>query len=178
MIARALWRRLDHRIPVPAYVLVLLILAAPVAVHVVASYRIGIDPQLTPSLPWRVALVDLRDQAVARGDLVAFRAIGIAVEVEGTTLHTDGTWLLKRVVGVPGDRVRVDGEGLHVNDLRVADDLVLAGTLGQPPAHWFREEVIAPGRLYVAGLHPASYDSRYFGPIASHQIIGRAWGIW
>ena len=174
MIARAL----NQRIPVPVYFLALVILAVPASVHVVANYRIGIDPQLLPSLPWRLALIDLGDREVGRGDFVAFRALGIAVEVEGTTIHPDGTWLLKRVVGVPGDVVRVDAAGLHVNGDLVAPGLVLAGTLGHPPAHWFREEVIPEGRLYVAGLHPQSYDSRYFGPIAEHQIVGQARGLW
>jgi conjugal transfer pilin signal peptidase TrbI len=176
--ARAVWRGLNRGIPVPAYFLTLVILALPASVHVVANYRLGIDPQLVPSLPWRLALIDLRDREVGRGDYVAFRAVGIAVEVEGVTIHPDGTWLMKRVVGVPGDRIRVDGAGLHVNDVLVAPGLVLAGTLGHPPAHWFREEVVAEGRLYVAGLHPQSYDSRYFGPIAGHQIVGQARGLW
>ena len=108
----------------------------------------------------------------------SFRALGIAVEVDGTTIHPDGTWLMKRVVGVPGDVVRVDGSGLHINGDLVAPGLVLAGTLGHPSAHWFREEVIPEGRVYVAGLHPQSYDSRYFGPIAEHQIVGQARGLW
>lgn len=169
---------LNRRIPVPAYVLAMLLLAVPAAVHVVATYRIGVDPQLLPSLPWRVALIDLSDREVARGEFIAFRAIGIAVEAEGATIHPDGTWLMKRVAGVPGDRIRVDEAGLHVNEALVAPGLVLAGTLGHPPEHWFRDEVIAEGRLYVAGLHPQSYDSRYFGPIADHQIVGQAWGLW
>lgn len=178
MIARVVRQGLSHRIPVPVWFLALVILAVPASVHVVANYRIGIDPQLTPSLPWRLALIDLRDREICRDDVVAFRAVGIAIDVEGTTIHPDGTWLMKRVVGVPGDRIRVDDAGLHVNDALVASGLDLAGTLGHPPAHWFRAEVVAAGRLYVAGLHPRSYDSRYFGPIAEHQIVGRARGLW
>ena len=170
--------RLREPVPVPLWLLTLCLAAAPATAHVVAGYRLGIDPGLPPSLPYRLSLIELKNPAVGRGDLVAFRAVGIAVEVEGTIVHPDGAWLLKRVVGVPGDRMRIDDAGLHVEGVVVAEGLALAATLGQPAEHFHRDEVIEPGQLYVAGSHPQSYDSRYFGAIASHQVIGRAHGLW
>jgi conjugal transfer pilin signal peptidase TrbI len=170
--------RLREPVPVPLWLLTLCLAAAPVTAHVVAGYRLGIDLGLPPSLPYRLSLIELRNPAVGRGDLVAFRAVDIAVAVDGMTIHPDGTWLLKRVVGAPGDRVRIDDAGLYVEGVLVAEGLSLAAMLGRPAEHFHRDEVIEPGQLYVAGSHPQSYDSRYFGAIASHQVIGRAHGLW
>jgi conjugal transfer pilin signal peptidase TrbI len=69
-----------------------------------ARYRLGVDTQDQVSLaPYRVFLVDTWQGAadIIQGDLVAFRARGLA------PYFRDGQLLIKRAAGVPGDWVTV-----------------------------------------------------------------------
>ena len=132
-------------------------------------------------------------QNPARGDIVVFDS------------PTDGTSLVKRVVGVPGDMVEMDGEALIVNGQRAqyeegsAEDLrgILQATAAENPVV-LRETglakdhdvMILPRRVSRRYMGPLtvpdgmyfmlgdnrdnSGDSRYFGFVPRHNIVGRA----
>jgi conjugative transfer signal peptidase TraF len=73
--------------------------------------------------------------------------------------------LLKRVVAVEGDVVCLDGEAYMVN--RVAIGRVLSRDRRGQPLEAFRFcGKVGAGQAFVAADDPASFDSRYFGPIA------------
>lgn len=99
-----------------------------------------------------------------RGDIVAFRENDDARAI-----------YIKRVVGLPGDRVRVDGGVVSIDGRR----------LGEPYVRYadrrsFPEVVVPPAAVYVLGDNRAnSEDSRFFGPVGDDRLIGRALaGIW
>jgi len=99
-----------------------------------------------------------------RGDIVAFRHERSAPSV-----------YLKRVIGLPGDRIRI--ERGHV---------VLNGLEQPEPYVQFRDErssaetVVPPGAYYVLGDNRAnSDDSRTWGFVPVADLIGRAvFGVW
>jgi signal peptidase I len=99
-----------------------------------------------------------------RGDIIAFRHDGDTPEV-----------YIKRVVGIPGDRVRVDRGSVYVNGARLDEPYVR-----YQDGRSFPETTIQPGSLYVLGDNRAnSEDSRFFGPVAQDHVIGRALaGVW
>lgn len=138
--------------------------------HGAARYRIGIDPQARVSLDARVFLVDTGQgpETLRPGDRVAFRARGLAPQVP------DGTLLVKRVAGVPGDWVRVTPAHTWINGQPPADGLALAPALGRDPAHFQRAERVPVEHLWVLGDAPDSYDSRYWGFLPQVQVVGRA----
>jgi signal peptidase I len=102
--------------------------------------------------------------APQRGDIIAFR-------------HEENRSLvyLKRVIGVPGDRVSIERGTVTVNG-RVLEEKYVR----------YRDErsaapvAVPPGALYVLGDNRAnSEDSRSWGFVGMNDIVGRAfWAIW
>jgi signal peptidase I len=99
-----------------------------------------------------------------RGDIVAFRRDDEARAV-----------FIKRVVGLPGDRVRVDKGSVSINGNRLDEPYVRFAD-----DRSFGEVVVPPGSVYVLGDNRAdSEDSRFFGPVRDERLMGRALaGIW
>jgi signal peptidase I len=102
--------------------------------------------------------------APRRGEIVAFR-------------HDSGarTVFIKRVVGLPGERIRIDRGKVYV-DGRSLNEPYVALTDDRS----FAEVSVPPGSVYVLGDNRAnSEDSRVFGPVPDDRLIGRAIaGIW
>jgi signal peptidase I len=101
---------------------------------------------------------------VKRGDIIALA-------------HDDATaqTFLKRVVALPGDRVRIERGTLYVDGAAVTEPYVTFRDRGDVP------EITVPAHgLYVLGDNRAeSEDSRTWGPIDENAIIGKAIvGLW
>lgn len=86
--------------------------------------------------------------------------------------------LLKRVGAIGTQHVCVlDGlvwiDGIPQVAVQPAD------RLGRPLPYWAQCRRLAPDELFLLGVaNPASFDSRYFGPIKISTIIGIARPIW
>ena len=84
---------------------------------------------------------------------------------------------------MPGDRVRVEPSGLAVNGREVPGTRLLGrDTQGRPLPHArLGEHRLAENAIWVLGCaSPRSWDSRYFGPIGSTQIVAtvQPWLTW
>jgi signal peptidase I len=107
-----------------------------------------------------------RLESIERGDVVVFRYP-----------RDPSKSYIKRVVGVAGDRIRIDGGQLYVNDEALDEDYV-------PPAYTdarsYPEIVVPPNSYFVLGDHRSmSNDSRDFGPVNQSYIYGKAvFGYW
>lgn len=153
-------------------------------------YRLGIDPQAETSLtdaagrPARLYLVELQRREVGRGDLVAVRPPARARQllreagIGFPSPMLPGRLFAKRVAAVAGDTVAVRPEGVWVNGRQVAGPLVLAGTLRKPPEAFARTYRLGAGELFLLGSSPASFDSRYWGPVGREAVIGRVRVLW
>ncbi len=125
-------------------------------------------PSMLPHVqPGEVVLINTlayRFGPIARGDVVA-------LDHDEATAQT----FLKRVVALPGERVRIDRGVLYVNDRAVAEPYVsFPDTRSVPPL------TVPPHALYVLGDNRAeSEDSRTWGPIDESAVIGKAIvGLW
>lgn len=122
-----------------------------------------------------------------RGDVMVFR-----FPKDGETNY------IKRVVGMPGDRIRYRNKQLFINgepvesrfvarlppvELRrevlgdVEHDIFL--TMGRPGASGEGEWVVPDGHYFVMGDNrDNSNDSRYWGMVPDELVVGKAFGIW
>lgn len=79
---------------------------------------------------------------------------------------------IKRVIALPGDRLRIDRGQVFVNGVRLKEPYVpkrFADQRSMP------EMVLPPNEYFVMGDHRSiSSDSRDFGPVARNLIYGKA----
>lgn len=102
----------------------------------------------------------------ARGDVIIFKA--------PTNQDVD---YIKRVIGLPGDRVKIQNGAVFLNGEKLREDYLRDPTTLFPGS--FMQEgieiTVPPGEVFVLGdnrLH--SSDSRQFGPVPIDTLIGRA----
>jgi conjugative transfer signal peptidase TraF len=89
-----------------------------------------------------------------------------------------GIPLLKRIGAVAPQRVCVDGASVCIDDVTVADVMGTDGH-GRPLLAWQHCRYLARGELFLlSNTNPASFDSRYFGPIRASDVIGSARSLW
>ncbi len=107
-----------------------------------------------------------RLESIQRGDIVVFHY----------PLDPSMSFI-KRVIGVSGDRIRIDAGQVYVNGSPINEDYV-------PPAYvderTYSTIVVPPDCYYVLGDHRSlSKDSRDFGPVNASLIYGKAvFGYW
>ncbi len=99
-----------------------------------------------------------------RGDIIVFR-----YPLDPEQLF------VKRIVGMPGDAVRIEDGALYVNQKPLEEPYVESS--GRQS---FDEVVVEPGRYYVLGDNRAqSSDSRQWGTVPEENIVGEvAFRFW
>jgi signal peptidase I len=99
-----------------------------------------------------------------RGDVIGIQEAGKQV------------LLLKRVIGLPGERLRIVQGTVLINGEPLEEPYLLPPTNGvQNPARWAVEEVrLQDGELYVIGDNRSMRrDDHYFGIVNQNRVVGR-----
>jgi signal peptidase I len=108
-----------------------------------------------------------------RGDVIVFSESGLSQFGQSDTKQ-----LIKRVIGLPGDRVVV-ANGVYAiynkaNPKGFDPDKTLAYGKNIPTTSGEIDITLAANQLFVSGDNrPDSLDSRAFGPINANQVIGK-----
>ena len=108
-----------------------------------------------------------------RGDIVVFTESGLSAFGQDDTKQ-----LIKRVIGLPGERVVIANGHYTVYNKEHPQgfdpDKTLAYGKGIPATTPDGSYTLGPGQLFVSGDNrPDSLDSRRFGPINANQIVGK-----
>lgn len=118
-------------------------------------------------------VVTLRHTQLKRGDVVILKAPD-----EPNTLY------IKRIIGLPGDSVKVINDQLYINNKKVSESYLKAGKEKFSPDSNYTEDFslqsrglgkkVPEGSYFVMGDHRnVSKDSRYFGYVKKSAIIGK-----
>jgi signal peptidase I len=107
-----------------------------------------------------------RWEPIERGDIVVFRY----------PRDTSKSYI-KRVIGVAGDRIRIENGQVYVNGHALDEDYVPSD---YADARSYGEVVVPANSFFVLGDHRTmSNDSRDFGPVNERYIYGKAvFGYW
>ena len=86
--------------------------------------------------------------------------------------------LLKRVGAIAPQDVCIAGGSVRIDGVPSAAVLP-ADRLGRPLPSWPQCRQLQPGELFLLSVtNPASFDSRYFGPVSTSAVIGVAYPVW
>jgi len=100
---------------------------------------------------------------IRRGDVVAAR-------FPADPSHTR---LIKRVVGLPGEKITVDSGKIIINDRLLDEDY--QPIIAAAPYNEIGSVVLSADEYFLAGDNrPGSSDSRLWGPVVRDDILGRA----
>ncbi len=84
---------------------------------------------------------------------------------------------IKRVIGLPGETVRLSESAFYINEKKLDEPYLTEGiyTFGGSYLSENAEVVVPEGKYFVVGDNrPHSSDSREFGPITKEDFIGKA----
>jgi signal peptidase I len=148
------------------------------------------DYILVNKFTWGIRLPVLRDKVIEvgepeRGDVVVFYPP-----------HMNDTYYIKRVIGLPGDRISYRNKQLFINGEAVAQDWqdgdrrfhVGREALGED-GHQLQIDMARPTRDFSVTVKPGHYfmmgdnrdnssDSRVWGQVPERDIVGKAVAIW
>jgi signal peptidase I len=153
-----------HAVRVTAQVIVLAAIGMAFFLRVPQVTGPSMLPHVQPGEVVVINTLAYRFGPMARGDVVALN-------------HDEATaqTFLKRIVALPGERVRIANGVLYVNDRIVPEPYV-----SFPDTRSVAALTVPPHALYVLGDNRAeSEDSRVWGPIDESAVIGKAVvGLW
>jgi signal peptidase I len=183
-----------------AHVLVVLLLVLGIRTFLIHPFKIptaGMEPTLHGIEKLRSGLtrpgdhifvdkLTYRIQAPRRGDIIVFRTDNLPTMGESS----QAKYNVKRIVGLPGERVSIQPPFLYINGQRVTTPPILEtiqhrerGYSGYllprtfPPAKYLQVETdsvqLGEDEYFVlADNSAASLDSRFWGPLPKRNIVG------
>ena len=83
--------------------------------------------------------------------------------------------LIKRVIGLPGEKVLVHDGKVSINGIDIAEDYIIPSTAGDEGGYGVEEPLtVPPGQLFVLGDNrDNSDDSRYWGTLKRSDVTGK-----
>jgi signal peptidase I len=146
---------------------VALLISTGTRAYAVQSYFVP-TPSMTPTLqPGDRILVDKLSSTIHRGDIVVFR--------NPPADRGGPPTLVKRVIGLPGERISSTGDQILINGKVLPEPWLpaLVGICVEASEH-IPPQTIAPGHYFVMGdCRGDSDDSRYWGTVPAANIVGK-----
>ncbi|AHJ66169.1 Hypothetical protein GbCGDNIH4_7228 [Granulibacter bethesdensis CGDNIH4] len=158
------------------------IVTTAIALIVGGSYSAGLRINMTASAPrglWLISRIEAG--SVRPGEMVSVCPPAQRVVIAmlrhgfigpGNCLGTDSEPFLKPVAAVAGNTVIIRPAGLiEVNGMLLPNSAPLANMPAWPAGTY----TVKPGQVWlISSYDPGSFDSRYFGPVPTANILGQA----
>jgi len=162
-------------------------LAEGVQAAVVKPFRIpsaSMEPTLAIGQRVLVNRIIYRLHKPARGDIIVFHpptslTCGVVISAgepcPQNDGHEDSTYFIKRVVGLPGERLSVRDGHPVINGREITNEPYITPCGGAQGCTLPQSIVIPPNTVYVMGDNRGnSDDSRFWGPVPDSWIVGEA----
>lgn len=99
-----------------------------------------------------------------RGDVIVFKA------PEDMTQN-----YIKRIIGLPGETVKIENNTVSINGEPLSEEYLPEEAFSGQTGTFFLEQTLGPDEYFVMGDNrDHSSDSRRWGPLPEHNIVGRA----
>lgn len=146
-----------------------------------AGFRINMTPSEPVGL-WRILPLD---HAVRKGDLIFIcpSATGQMREARRRGYLRSGLCaggvapLIKTVAATSGQVVQIAGE-VRIDGRRLDHSRLMTSDARGRPIEPYPGGAVPQGSVFLHSDFPASFDSRYFGPLPIENVLGRAQEIW
>jgi signal peptidase I len=133
------------------------------------------DRLIVWKVPRTIARITHRNYLPHRGDVIIFVESGLSQFGQDNDKQ-----LIKRVIGLPGERVVLqDGvltvyNSSHPDGFQPDKTMRYGSVINESQDEHSLDITLAKDQLFVCGDNrPDSLDSRTFGPIEAHQIVGK-----
>jgi signal peptidase I len=84
--------------------------------------------------------------------------------------------LVKRIVGLPGDRITIEAGRVAINGIPLREPYLSPVDATEVPGTGWLETIVPKDEVWVMGDHRSnSFDSTAFGPVPIGQLVGRVW---
>lgn len=162
-------RRRSHRaVPWLVVIAAALIVAVVLRVFVVQTFFVP-SSSMSPTLePGDRILVQKLGYSVGEGSIIVFKTPpGYRPADCGGAVESD---LVKRVIGLPGERIWSSGNSVFVDGKRLAEPYLPKGlSLGEP----IPRQTVPKNDYFVLGDNrPISCDSRVWGYVPTRDVVG------
>ncbi|WP_296560763.1 S26 family signal peptidase [Pigmentiphaga sp.] len=157
--------------------------AGLVALTVPAAVRFPVQVVYNPSdsVPrgWYRVEHEIDADSLHVGSIVLARLPADAAALAAQRRYLPGSVpLLKRIGAVAPQSVCIRGRIVRIDGAAVATVLAQDGAR-RPLSAWTHCRPLADGEVFLlSSTNPASFDSRYFGPIAASAVLGIARPMW
>ncbi|VBT33855.1 Type IV secretory pathway protease TraF-like protein [Burkholderia pseudomallei] len=143
--------------------------------------RLTYNPSDSVAVGWY--RIDPRTDSLPR-QLFADSIVLVPLPAKAATLAAQrgylpaGVPLLKPVAAVAPQQVCILGGIVRIDGVLSAA-VLRADRMGRPLPSWRQCRRLEPGELFLLSTtNPASFDSRYFGPVSASTVIGVAHPVW
>lgn len=170
-------KRPSFRDQVAEFVKVFIIAVAfilPVRLFLIQPFYVhgqSMEPNFENSDYLIIDKLSLRFSKIERGEVIVFLH-------RNPRVGTQPRYLIKRVIGLPGERIRIGQGVITVFNEKNPQGIFLKEDQYHPRSldGLFDDSQLARDEYYVLGDNrPVSEDSENFGPIKTSQIVGKVW---
>jgi conjugal transfer pilin signal peptidase TrbI len=136
-------------------------------------FGIMVDTQENRCIPeYSVYFIKKNVKAIEKGKIYVFGALGLE------PFFSDSTPIGKYAVGIQGDLVVQNEQGVFINNQIIAAGFPVADKLGGDETQFYKSYTIQPNQIFFTGTANRSFDSRYWGTASLEQVKGEAIPLW